>query len=167
MKTTLYLNIGSNSGDRRAFIARAVDALLKHFGHDSQVRVSSPFESAPWGFESANQFVNVGVTIDTNIDEPWTETSLHQLLDTIKDIEKSISSTPHRNADGSYRDREVDIDIIAVDELDIDTPRLTIPHKCMHLREFVIVPMAELAPEWRHPRLEHTVAEILGSMTLS
>ncbi len=167
MKTTLYLNIGSNSGDRRAFIARAVAALSRHFGNEAHVRISTPYESAPWGFESANPFLNVGVAIDTIVDEPWTIDSLYKLLDTIKDIEHGISAVPHRNDDGSYRDREVDIDIIAIDELDIDTPRLTIPHKCMHLRDFVVIPMVELAPEWRHPRLGHTVAEILNTTTFS
>ena len=70
---------------------------------------------------------------------------------------------PHRKPDGTYGDREVDIDIIAVDELVFASDTLTLPHPRMHLRSFVLGPLAELAPGWRHPLSGLTAAEILLS----
>ena len=74
----------------------------------------------------------------------WTDTEAEALLDKIQQIERDISAMPHRNADGTYRDREIDIDIIAIDHLHIDTPRLQVPHPRARQRDFVTVPLQEL-----------------------
>jgi 2-amino-4-hydroxy-6-hydroxymethyldihydropteridine diphosphokinase len=79
-------------------------------------------------------------------------------------IERELGSASHRNADGSYCDRLVDIDIIAVDDIVVNTPTLTIPHPLMHKREFVLAPMAELAPQWIHPTLHKSVAELINEL---
>lgn len=163
MTSTIYLNIGSNSGDRRAFIARAVAALRATFG--PVIRVSEPVESDPWGFRSENKFLNIGVAIDTQRTEPWQPDELEALLETTQAIERSISPHPHRNPDGTYTDREIDIDIIAVDTLAYSGPRLTIPHPAMHLRPFVLTPMTLLAPTWRHPLLHLTPSILLKSLS--
>ncbi|MCM1066702.1 MAG: 2-amino-4-hydroxy-6-hydroxymethyldihydropteridine diphosphokinase [Muribaculaceae bacterium] len=157
----IYINIGTNSGDRRANLARAVAAIVSHplLGAGT-VRCSTIVESEPWGYLSANPYLNQGLAIDINGDPtsvPW----LHSLLDATQAIERSLSATPHRNPDGSYRDREIDIDIIAVDTLAYSDTRLTLPHPRMHLRDFVLLPMAELAPGWRHPHHGLTAAELL------
>lgn len=145
MQTSVYINIGSNSGDRRALTARAAAAIVSAFP-EATVRQSEPFESEPWGFDSDNTFVNIGLAVDMWRSTPWTASDLHALLDTTQAIERSISAMPHRNPDGTYRDREIDIDIIAVDDIAFTSPRLTLPHPRMHLRPFVMTPMAELAP---------------------
>lgn len=164
MKTTVYLNIGSNKGDRPTFIARAVAALYTLPGVQVEaVRLSEFVESEPWGFCSQNGFLNLGVAVDAVVDKPWCRQSLIQLLRDIKNIERSISDTPHRKADNSYADREIDIDIIAVDRLSFSSEEFTIPHPRMHLRPFVLQPMAELAPGWRHPLLSATASELLLS----
>ncbi len=165
MNTTVYLNIGSNQGDRRALVARAVAAVSAlTYPEVERSRVSDPVESAPWGYESDSVFLNVGIALDCRIDRPWTAASLHRLLDSLQAIERSIGTMPHRNADGSYRDRDLDIDIVAVDGLTVATPRLVLPHPHMAARAFVLEPMASLAPGWRHPLTGLTAAEMLLSI---
>lgn len=149
---TAHINIGSNIGDRLALTGQAVAAVESALG--AAATVSEPFESEPWGFESANGFINVGLNIDTGSLDP---ASLMRLL---QEVERSIDGSSHRNADGSYRDRLIDIDLIAVDTLVIDTPELVLPHPRMHLREFVLRPMCEVWPGWRHPLLGLTPAEM-------
>lgn len=140
-----HLNIGSNNGDRRAFIARAVALISDRF---HVVAVSDPVESAPWGFNSQNPFINIGISILTDLD-PF------QLLDATRAIEKEISDLPHRNHDGSYRDRDIDIDIIFYDTLRVMTPRLTIPHPHALKRQFVTQPLKQL-----HPLMLHIIEQI-------
>ncbi|MDE6152659.1 MAG: 2-amino-4-hydroxy-6-hydroxymethyldihydropteridine diphosphokinase [Muribaculaceae bacterium] len=133
----VHLSIGSNKGDRLGYIDRAV-ALIS-FLAGTVTAVSEPVESEPWGFESTNRFINVGINIDTPL------TPL-QLLDTLQSIERTISSDPHRNPDGTYRDRSVDIDIILYRGVSIDTPRLTIPHPNAAQRQFVMQPLQAIWP---------------------
>lgn len=142
---TVYLNIGSNQGDRHALIGRAV-ALLDRLGGTS-VRLSSWFQSTPWGYESDARFVNLGVAVDVAGDpDPLA------VLDITQGIERELDGGPHRNPDGSYRDRRLDIDIIAIDRMTMDTERLTLPHPLACRRDFVMQPLRELAPaefvEW-------------------
>lgn len=136
----IHLNIGSNQGDRAALIERAV-ALLMRAMPDARVRRSAPVESEPWGFDSPNAFLNIGLMIDLprSIDP-------EALLDITQAAERAISPASHRNPDGSYRDRLIDIDIIAVDRLRLHTPRLTLPHPRAALRPFVLTPLRELDP---------------------
>lgn len=137
-----YFNIGSNLGDRRENLRQAVSLLETAL--DAHARVSDTIESAAWGYDSENAFLNVGVEIISDI-EPL------EMLRVTQRVEREMGCTVHRNADGSYRDRLIDIDIIAIDNLVIDSPELTVPHPRMHLRNFVIIPMRQLAPHWQHP----------------
>lgn len=154
---TLHLNIGSNIGRRSSAIERAVAALSARF--PGKITVSRPVESEPWGYASPNPYLNVGVRIDMSADLPPAEA-----LERVLDAERSICPLPHRDATGAYIDRMVDIDIIAIDEMLVATPSLTLPHPRMHLRPFVLGPLAELAPGWRHPILGLTASEILAQM---
>ena len=155
---TAYLNIGSNKGNSLALIEQAV-ALIEHLCNTS-VRCSGVVKSAPWGYESENPYTNLGVAIDTDL-------NAHALLDALQAIEQKVSPTPHRDSQGNYIDREIDIDIVAIDAMVIDTPRLTLPHPRMHLREFVLLPMHELAPEWQHPLLGLTAMQMLEQLRQS
>lgn len=149
---TVFLNLGSNLGDRRMNISRAVAALEKEFGY---FELSHIIESEPWGFESENAFLNLGLMVVSDL--PPLE-----ILHRIKKIEQDLGSTSHRNPDGTYSDRIIDIDIIAIDDMVIDTPELKIPHPRMHERRFVLEPMAELAPFWTHPLLNLTPPQLLA-----
>lgn len=158
----IYINIGSNNGDRHALIGQAVAAVNSAFP-DADVRCSAPVETEPWGFESEHKFLNLGVAIDA----PRQETnpaSLLRLLKCLQEIEKSIDPSPHRDSNGNYIDRAIDIDLIAVDEIIVRTPELTLPHPRMHLRDFVLIPMKELAPAWTHPELHITAAQLAATL---
>lgn len=143
MSHTAYLNIGSNIGDRQA----QIDLAVVHIEHlcNGVARRSDVIETPAWGFDSKLLFLNQGIAIETDL-------SPEALLAGLQAIEKSISPTSHRDKDGNYVDRVIDIDIIAIDDMIIDTPTLVVPHPRMHLRDFVVIPMKQLAPDWKDPR---------------
>lgn len=150
----IHINIGSNLGERERHIAEAIEALRQRVpGHYA---VSAPYESEPWGFESVNRFVNVGVMIDR--DEPIEPV---EILDLLQLAEQAVGASPHRDATGAYIDRNVDIDLIAVDDVMCHTRRLELPHPRMEQRDFVLRPMAQLDPQWRHPATGLTVLEMI------
>ena len=144
---TLYLNIGSNIGDRRSNLLRAV-ALLEQLAWiiPGTLRLSDLIQSQPWGFESQNTFLNIGVAVDIKPDTPPLK-----ILDDTLAVQNEIDPSSHRYIDNTYIDRVIDIDIIAIDSLVFNHPRLIIPHPRMHLRPFVMEPMRQLAPDWQHP----------------
>jgi len=146
-----YLNIGSNMGDRRDNLYRAVVALSAGAGCYA---VSSVVESEPWGFESENRFMNLGMMLESDL-EP------HEMLHRIHDIEHRLGSASHRDEHGGYIDRLVDIDIVAIDDMIIDTPTLQVPHPHLPERDFFLRPMMQLAPDWRHPVTGLTAAQML------
>ena len=149
-----YLNIGSNMGDRRDNLYRAVVALA---AGTSGCAVSSIVESEPWGFESENRFMNVGVSLVSDM-------TPHEMLDRIHDIEHRLGSASHRDEQGGYIDRLVDIDIVAIDDLVIDTPTLKVPHPHLPDRDFFLLPMKQLAPDWRHPATGLTATQMLEKL---
>lgn len=146
MATTVYLGIGSNSGDRHALIERAVAALVEATDATCIEGISDEYVSAPWGFESDSEFLNIVVALRFDDSASWDELRALRLLDDLQSLEKSISSMPHRNPDGSYRDREIDIDIILIPGLRMQHPRLTIPHPLAVRRPFVTIPLSQLLP---------------------
>ncbi len=137
--STVYLNIGSNKGDRHALIGRAVALLGARLG--AEARCSRWYHSEPWGFISDAMFVNLGVAIDIDGD-----TDPMRLLDLTQEIERELGGGPHRTPDGSYIDRALDIDIIAIDRVVMATDRLTLPHPLSWARDFVMQPMRQIAP---------------------
>lgn len=132
-----YLNIGSNIGDRLALIEQAV-ALLRKALPDCGLRLSDYIESEPWGYESPHRFLNLGIAIDGYRGTPL------DLLRLTQSVESQVADAPHRNADGTYRDRPIDIDIIAIDGVAFTTPELTLPHPRASEREFVLIPLTQL-----------------------
>lgn len=145
----IHLNIGSNQGCRRENIERAA-ALVEHIAQVTSSLRSEIVESEPWGFESPNRFLNMGMLV---------ESSLHpsELFPQLVAIQNSISPQSHRNADGTYADRQVDIDVIAAAEKEtgravvLAEGELILPHPQMHLRDFVLLPLLQLEPGWVHP----------------
>lgn len=129
-----YLSLGSNIGDRHATMQSAILLLDSQAG--TVDRVSSAIETEPWGFESANKFLNMCVRITSTL-------SPEQLLATTKDIELQLGRTT-KSVNGQYHDRPIDIDILTYDDLHINTPSLTLPHPHMHERDFVMIPLREI-----------------------
>lgn len=150
-----FLNIGTNLGNLRLNISRALRALEQRYGYFETSRI---VESRPWGYVSDNTYANIAVMVVS--DRTPTE-----VLDDIHEIEAQLNPTPHRDGVGGYADRVLDIDIVAVDDLSISTPTLTIPHAHLAERRFFLEPMAELAPAWHHPTTGLTCDEMLAALS--
>lgn len=155
-KVHYFLNIGSNLGNRKLNISRALSAIEKKFGY---FETSSIIESRPWGFVSDNLFSNIAVMVISDL-RPT------EVLAEIKKIEAELGSTSHRDSNGAYTDRIIDIDIMAADEIILDSPELKIPHPHLAQREFFLKPFAELAPMWRHPVTGQTCEEMLSDLPI-
>ena len=113
-----HINIGSNQGNRKVNIDRAV-ALLPEAG--TVAAVSEPVCSEPWGFDSESEFMNVGVNLETRL-------TAAALLEKLKRIEREISPEgKHRTESGAYADREIDLDLIAYGDMKIESENLTLP----------------------------------------
>ena len=151
----IILSIGTNIGDREQNIKNAVKAL----GEIGKVTAISPiYTSEPWGFESENGFYNIALTIESEL------LPLDLLRETQR-IEKELGRTAKTTTE--YADRVIDIDIIDYDNQIIKITQqstvnnlLTLPHPLMHLRNFVLYPLADIAPEWVHPILKLTTLEL-------
>ena len=146
----IILSIGTNIGDRKANIENAITAL-NTIG--SVTAVSPIYSSEPWGFESENGFYNIALIIETSLPP----------LDLLKEtqrIEKELGRTAKTTT--AYADRIIDIDIIDYDNqiINYNSSLLTLPHPLMHLRNFVLYPLADIAPEWVHPILKLTTLEL-------
>lgn len=132
--------MGTNVADKCHNIDRAIEAIGSL---GTIVAVSSKYETVPWGFESDNAFINIAMIIDT-------ELNANELLDATQEIERQLGRT-RKSSGGKYADRTIDIDIIDYGGLIMNTPRLMLPHPYTHLRKFVLIPLAEIAPQWQHP----------------
>ena len=155
------LLIGGNQGDRRALLEQAVELIRQRIG--SAVAISKVYQTAPWGdFGGAEvpDFLNQALVVETTL-------SPHQVLRKALAIEAELGRV--RNSElrvqsselRKYHSRPMDIDLILYDNLVIDTAELTLPHPRMHLRQFVLEPLAEIVPDWRHPLLDKTMGEML------
>lgn len=131
---TVYLSLGSNLGDRKATMRRAIGLLNERAG--SVDRLSSFIETEPWGFESTNKFLNMCVRLLTTL-------SPEQLLLATKQIERELGRT-QKSVNGQYHDRLIDIDILMYDDVHLDSDDLTLPHPHMQEREFVMKPLREI-----------------------
>ena len=136
-----YLSLGSNLGDKSANLNKAIELLKERAGE--VVKVSGNYETKPDGFVSENDFVNIALCLETELDA-------FALLDVCEQIEKSIGRE-RKSVNLNYADRVIDIDILYFNNMQLATERLTLPHPRMHKRQFVLEPLAEIAPKFRHP----------------
>lgn len=144
---TVYLGLGANLGDRLESLRRAVAELA---GHVTVMRVSSLYETEPWGVGDQPPFLNAVV-------EGSTELSPAGLLVRVKAMEQCLG----RRLGPRWGPRVIDIDILYYDRQVIDTPDLQIPHPRVAERAFVLVPLAELVPELVDPRSGRPVRDLL------
>ncbi len=130
----VYLSLGSNLGDRKYEIKRAVELIGERIG--AVERVSSLYETEPWGFSSDNMFVNAAVCVSTQL-------TPRALLEATQAIERDMGRTV-KSVNGQYHDRTIDIDILLYDNIKVDEPDLKIPHPLMNERDFVMKPLKEI-----------------------
>ena len=131
----VYLGLGSNLGDCRKNLERAIRMIGDKVGR--VLRQSSFIETEPWGFESEHKFMNAVILCETM------KTPREVLLLT-QQIERDMGRTK-KSVSGGYADRPIDIDILLYDDLTIDEPDLKIPHPLMHERDFVMIPLNEIS----------------------
>jgi 2-amino-4-hydroxy-6-hydroxymethyldihydropteridine diphosphokinase len=130
---TVFLSLGSNLGDKNAYLQTAIREIKTRIGTVSAV--SSIYETAPWGFQSTHSFLNMAIRVETRL--------LPRLVLYITQaIEREMGR--EKKSQGSYQDRIIDIDLILYDQLIIDTPELTLPHPRYREREFVRKPLEEI-----------------------
>ena len=150
MKQTVYLSLGSNVGDRAKNLQGAIAALGK--SGVQVVRVSSLYETEPVDYLDQPWFLNCAVEAETQL-------AALDLLHAVRGIEAQMGSKK-LVAKGP---RLIDIDILLYGNEFIDTPELQVPHPRMHLRRFVLEPLAEVAPSVRHPVSHLSISELLTS----
>lgn len=135
----IYINIGSNQGDRARNLAHATALISQQWPGAREILLAPVYTSQPWGYDSPNEFYNLGLMIDTGPEEATPAEAL-DALHRLQAVEKAISPASHRNPDGSYRDRIIDIDMVTADSLSLDTPELVLPHPHLQERPFFLEP---------------------------
>ena len=132
-----YLSLGSNLGDREANIRKALEFLAESV---RIIKVSSLYETAPIGVTDQNEFINAVVLVETDLDPM-------SLLSAVREIENVMG----RVRNFHWGPRVIDVDILLYDGATINTPELTVPHPEMMKRAFVLIPLAEIAPDLELP----------------
>jgi 2-amino-4-hydroxy-6-hydroxymethyldihydropteridine diphosphokinase len=150
MRKPVYLSLGSNVGDREANLRVAIDRL-EQLG--TVMALSSFYETEPVEFIAQAWFLNCAVVLET-------EKMPRQLLKALLDLERKMG----RSRTQKKGPRTIDIDILLFAESIVETKGLTIPHPALHQRRFVLEPLAEIAPDVRHPVFRKTIRELRDAL---
>lgn len=149
----VVIGLGTNVGDRLANLREAVRFIDQAVGKIA--RCSNVWETEPWGYNSSNNFYNaICVAYYERQDLVFT------LMDQLLRFEEMMGRI--RNKTNTYEDRIIDLDIISLDDLVLQTNTITLPHPKMHLRKFVLLPLEQIYPSWYHPVLKKTVRMLIS-----
>lgn len=147
--TKVFLGLGSNIGDRRKYLQEAVEEIKK-IPQTNVTKLSSIYETEPWGFTEQDEYLNAVAEIETNI-------SFSELLKEVKNIEVRLG----RDKADKWKSRKIDIDILFFGDTIHNGENLHIPHKHIEDRNFVLVPLNELEPDFIHPVSKENISDIL------
>lgn len=150
---TACIGVGSNLGDKQENCHRGIAALTSN-GASRMLKQSRMYRTEPVDYLDQDWFVNCAVQIETVLN-PF------ELLAALQAIQKQAGRI--RDA-VRFGPRILDMDILYVDRLVIDHPDLILPHPRLHLRRFVLQPLCDVDPDWRHPILDQTVRELLSHL---
>ena len=145
----VYLGLGTNLGNKKQNLLLAMNGISKEIGE--VICQSAFYTSKPWGFESENNFLNSVVLVETML------TPMELLIKT-QELEKMLGRT--EKTSHNFADRTIDIDILLYDNLIVNEPDLKIPHQLLHLRDFVLIPLSEIAANVVHPVIGKTIIEL-------
>jgi len=143
-----YIALGSNKGDRFEHLTRAIQEIIQDKNNNIE-NVSSIYETLPYGYKNQGNFYNAVIKIKTSYE-------LIELLDLLKSIENKIG----RKESVKWGPREIDIDILFFNDLIFSNNRITVPHKEAAKRDFVLIPLSEIAPDIIHPALNQKICDI-------
>ncbi len=150
----VFVGIGSNLGNRRAQYQKALDRIAD-LPQTFVVKYSSLYETEPLG-EAKNWYINGVIELET-------EFTPQQLLSRLQKIELALGRKRTARTK-KWASRKIDLDILLFDNYIVDEKNLKIPHPEMHRRRFVLLPLSELTPQFAHPHLGSTVAELLAGL---
>lgn len=154
MEKNIFIALGSNVGNRRLNLLRAV-AEIARIANSQVAALSAYYESEPVGMAAADDFLNAVLRLESS-------QTPYALLGELMRIESEIFQ---RKRSGGVDSRRIDLDILLYGDMVIDMPStLVVPHPRLHARRFVLEPLAEIAPEFIHPLLHKTVRELLGEL---
>jgi 2-amino-4-hydroxy-6-hydroxymethyldihydropteridine diphosphokinase len=153
MTHQIYLSLGSNLGDRLGNLRAAISNLPPTVNHIIQ---SAVYETQPWGYPDQPDFLNQCIKANTSIGPS-------DLLAYLKDIEIKMG----RQETFRFGPRLIDLDILLYDDLVLDTPDLMIPHPRIDKRSFILVPLADIAPDVIHPVLHKTIQQLRAGIDTS
>lgn len=145
----VFLSVGGNIGNKRLNFEKVYGMIDRQLG--KIVQSSSIYETPPWGFQSENDFWNQVVVIETILEA-------EELLWRIHEIEDSFG---RKRSEERYSSRQMDIDILYYDDEFFETKTLIVPHPKLHQRKFVLVPLVEIAPNFKHPLFRLTSLQML------
>lgn len=145
---SVYLLTGSNQGNRKEQLEQSISELKLHAG--SIVKASAMYETEAWGIEGLPAHLNQALLLQTKLNPT-------ELLSVIHEIENKLGRVRQQK----WGVRAIDIDIIYFDNIILDLPQLVIPHPLMQQRNFVLAPLAEIAPDFVHPILLQTNKQLL------
>jgi 2-amino-4-hydroxy-6-hydroxymethyldihydropteridine diphosphokinase len=147
-EVTAYIALGSNKGDRLQNMKMALHEIEQD-KNNSVIKVSSIYETLPYGYKDQPDFYNAAIQITTTYE-------LIELLDFLKSVEKKIG----RQENIRWGSREIDLDILFYNNLVFSNERITVPHKEVAKRDFVLIPLTEIAPSYIHPALNQKISDI-------
>ena len=161
---TIYFGLGTTLGDKEQNLRTAVRKIKERIG--KVISLSAFYATAPWGFSSDNTFLNAALRVEAGryLADSSPAEYLLEILQTTQEIEREMGRT-HKSVNAVYSDRVIDIDLLCCFAGDgssvvMDTPELKLPHPLMQERDFVMRPLAEIAPEVVHPVLKKTMQEL-------
>ena len=149
MKYKVLLSLGSNKGNRKENIEKAIIQIQNLLG--DVIAISPVYESPSWGYKD-EAYLNNAICLVTDV-------TPIELMDALLNIENSLGRL--RTANSSYEAREIDLDIILIEGLIIEHPKLEVPHPRMNLRRFVLKPLVDIAPDWIHEKEQISLSNLL------